>query len=972
MNICRIKGKGAFLLLALLVSALLASLGLSSVFANPLTTFSTTIKYYDNVAISYKYVYPSGGVWTSAGDVPIGGARNGNGEYLSQVYCIDPFVPFHSEADSTTWEGPVVTDNEGNTWGVTTTDRKAGYVTVAPWQMSGEMQRNADAVGWLLLNGYRGDFRIGDAESQASVARLKTLYPDLAPGINKTIALMATKVAIWRVILDDGDGDPATTPLSITRTTLDGTPSRAVFDQLVEYLVADALRGANLSGSGELSSYSTLQLQLIDDTDLLVPLASDASFTYYGPLRVQANTNSAAALEGVFLTASGFESGGIIFVDDSFTPLSTGLIFGTNQTASQLSGGSFSGGSWTSEEFYMAIPLGRGHNTYEQLTIKAMAKAPTVSVSAGTPVFLVYDDGLGIQNWNEVQAFGGAAEAGMLVDLYAEDSINTQDSELGSLYIQKLVENDSPLDEGREFIFQVYYQHVTGGAIVDIASATLLDLGEHPVNAAVRTNPTDTSIPLNSFTLKNGGLALIDGLPIDEYYYWVVELDPDPLSPGSGYISREYAIPLAEVPVGRTPVDEDANENGWSSPFMLDADAEMGLVTFFNTREVKARIQVGKVAVAYDGESYTPTYVMDVEFTFLLEYSDDGVAWDAYPLDDSNFISKGGLGGRGGYLVAGETGMFVLTSFEQAFMEVQPGFMYRVLELDPGQGWITAYVLLPTEGGVSLPPVTDVFAEEGDRTTEGIDVNQDGDYQFMFTNVTMGLLDLELTKTVAGNAATADDFNRLYSFAVFHKFLADLNDPSSVALEPIPLSTDGSWRLIDNSSDGYLTWRVEIKDSSGALLDPATVATRIKWVDVDTSQFNQSWGILSMPVVLQLKHGETATVCGLFNGEYVVQELLSAQDAARFTTTHQSVKGGTTTAGSGVQAELVLDESAAVGFINTTSTGPGGEDPGGDEPDIPKAGDCKTLLAGGFALLGLLAGTALLVTRSLRLKLSKA
>ncbi|MCL1829293.1 MAG: hypothetical protein FWG32_07335, partial [Oscillospiraceae bacterium] len=53
--------------------------------------YTATLQYYDDIQITYTLNYPAGGVWNGAGDIPIGGTG-----VSSQIYCVDPFVHFHS------------------------------------------------------------------------------------------------------------------------------------------------------------------------------------------------------------------------------------------------------------------------------------------------------------------------------------------------------------------------------------------------------------------------------------------------------------------------------------------------------------------------------------------------------------------------------------------------------------------------------------------------------------------------------------------------------------------------------------------------------------------------------------------------------------------------------------------------------------------------------------------------------------
>jgi hypothetical protein len=115
-------------------------------------------------------------------------------------------------------------------------DTVTGYVSAAPWVMSGVMQKYGEAVRWLAANGYRGIYNYGkadnDPESMASVARLNAMFPGIGT-IDREIAVMATKVAIWKTV--------APGSIDVVKTTLDANPARRkTFDDLTEALIKEA------------------------------------------------------------------------------------------------------------------------------------------------------------------------------------------------------------------------------------------------------------------------------------------------------------------------------------------------------------------------------------------------------------------------------------------------------------------------------------------------------------------------------------------------------------------------------------------------------------------------------------------------------------------------------------------------------------------------------------------------------------
>ncbi|MCL2882307.1 MAG: Cys-Gln thioester bond-forming surface protein [Coriobacteriia bacterium] len=913
--------------LALLAGALVFGT-LPAYGADASTTYTTKMKFYDNVKASYSYNYSNGDVWTSSADIPIGGATNGSGSDFSQIYCIDPFVPYHSMADKTEWIGPTATDYEGNTWGATTTDTKGNYVAVAPWEMSGDMQKNADLVSWLVLNGYRGDFRGGQAgsESQASVKRLNDLYSaeiKAAIGgdgvINKTMALMATKIAIWKAVTDDGQGNS----VQVTGTSLDSNPAaRAKLDKLVDFLVRDAKAGRVVGG---VTPAAKLNLHL-DESNLDSINNHHNGYYYYGPLTAVADGDGISGISKVFLTASGqlSRTAGAEFVTtngtttDPGTLLDKDALFGADQSVkdTQFVGGHVTGSTWTSDEFYLRVPENaRGALDLDQLTIKAMTQAPGVPVTEGTPVFLVNEDPkTGIQDWNKVQAFAGAAEQNMKIDLYAEDSLTTHGT-LGQLYVQKKVENETPLDAGKQFTFKIMYQHHTANdpGSPDIANATVLNLTDHPVNAASSVDLTN-----NTFTLKNGDLAMVDSLPIEDYYYWVVEVGNTP-----GY-TKGFEIPIAATPVSRQTITTPGD--GVAGPFQLDDTNELGMVTFYNTKATRAYLQVAKYAMDVDGDGYSPGGALAKEFNFRLEYSKDkGATWAAYPLSADNFVSKGGSSADGGGSITnGSKGEFTLHTLEQAFVEVDPGYQYRVVELDPGTGWWSSLGITgqDNKGAWTIPTAAvnaPIWIGPGDRESDVITAEDMGNYLFTYANYGGNSYDLTLSKTVAGDAATAADRAKLFPFTLSHKIPADPQSGAPEIMEPVMLSAKGGWVTLGKLGE-FMSWKVSIKGADGAMLSQAEVAGRIKSSDIDMSWYQPSWGKQSMPVVLELKHGEVATVHSLFDGQYEVREIRDGKEADRYTTTYTRTKGQAVTNGTGDTVELPFDGATRVDYTNTVKT----------------------------------------------------
>ena len=901
----------ASLLVTATIVAMLAGAVVFRGIAAGTESYTATVKYYDSVMLTYNLYYPSGGVWGGSGDVPLGGAG-----ISSQIYCADPFVAFHSMAE-TTWEG-------------TTTDRVDGYVAAAPWAVSGAMLQNDDAVRWLVLNGYRGDFLGDDSESRESVARLQGLYPGLGE-IDKTIALMATKVSIWKTLAGDN--------VEIIRTSLD--PAReAVFFALVDAMVSDAAWG---TPTGEIMTEFSLSIREIKSE-----IVEGAEHTYV-PLTVTAqleNTGGGAGLDGVFLTVSGPDIDDITFVDgpeEGSAELPYGVIYGTDQNAQFLEGGGFAqtGGEWTWEgDVYLRIPADRAPDYGDMLTIRAMARAGSVAVYPGTPVTLVYGGG-GYQDWNYVQAFIGAACDGMTADLFAEASVYTGSTALGSLCVQKMLENNAPTDEDTEFSFAVYYNPAGN----DFSAATRLDLNAHPVRAAVNVNSSVAGE--HYFTLRNGGQAYIDGIP-SEYFYWVVELEPV-----SGYLTPEYAVPAAASSIDRgqaipadqgfrtnsflmssgaasvvfynskgilvtgSLTDENAEENtdedtDEETEENKDEDAEEDTdedaedtdeSTTFNTvvsAGLNAHLRIGKIAIGLVEGGDEMTNVRGVEFEYTLQFRESPSGnWRSVNLSDrfSTGVSAQAPDGEfgGGRLINAAGGRFVLNHYGEAYIELDPAYEYRVIEgADPD--YASAYAFGIYENGswraLTGGPVNAYWKDKGlERITDGFRVSPDGYYRIVFTNVDIPCHDLTIGKTAEGQ----DDSDELFRFEVVY--------------------TGGGL-------GAEFPWTVPLTTDPGVY--EAILVTGNDGLSLD--------GRITDGTVLSLRSGESATLSDLFTGHFIVREIAEDGYSASY-----SIDGGDLTPAIAGETEGIhLTSDVRVDFVNAAVVAAGAEnesDSLGDEAD---------------------------------------
>ncbi|MCL1848280.1 MAG: Cys-Gln thioester bond-forming surface protein [Clostridiales bacterium] len=503
--------------------------------------YTVTVRYYDSIQVTYIGTDFAGGAWESRGDVPIGGT-----EVAAQAYCVDPFVSFHKLADTTGWDSVLGA----------TVDAKGGYAAAAPWNASVALQQYGDAVRWLVLNGYRGDFLADDQASQDSVDRLQGLYGYVGD-IDKTIALMATKIAIWKAVTNDR--------VDVVSTSLDDVlDKRDTLDALIQGMLSDALSGRETGLAA-----TELALEVKGSAELrFSDSGSNPAYGYYGPLRFEVkllnqgvDSSYRLAVDKVYLAIQGIALDDVDVVYANRSPLEKGRLFGTDSEALYLDKGATDGsGIWVSDDVYLKAPINRHHITgaplsSDLLSIRAMVRAADVPLAEGTPLTFVYESA-GMQEWDAVQAFIGGADEYAKADLYASARLDTGESAYGNLYLAKQVYNGIA---DQEYTFKVYASHEP-----EFAEVTTANLADYRVLPGRCINAD------HSITVKNGDMVEIDGLPSD-LYYWVEEIDaPDGCD-------TAYSVEAVTV--------EDLAEGTLAGPIRMDCSGAYGVatVTFINT-----------------------------------------------------------------------------------------------------------------------------------------------------------------------------------------------------------------------------------------------------------------------------------------------------------------------------------------------------------------------------------------------------
>jgi len=622
------------ILTAVLTIAILAGVLLYSVLAaDPPEPYTVLVKYYDSVSTHYRLVELNGTLFDHPTDIPVGGIGRigasppvgGFTEVLAQqAYCIDPFVPFRSAQGTQSAEiGPVVpttgyngylatfglyggitsTDKNyfagGETWGEATTDWRGGYHAVPPWVMSDALKDNAAAVWWLVYNGYRGDFRAHEAESQASLTRINNAYGG-AEGtdeyIDKTMAMMATKIAIWRVLTND---DASIFRLVAAGPNANFSDARQkVYSDLVDALVNDAKKANMGTPPIGTDGYTKMTLTL-DATHMLSTDAADEDpqFAYYGPILLNAAVENGVDVNGkeinVFLSATGPFSDGVGFATLSgaaYSELPTKPLPNSGGQQLHCVSRTFSGSICAIDDLYLKVPISRmealGQDLVpnELLLVRAMASALDIGVVEGTPVPIAALSGDDVQDWDVAQAFVGAAASGASINMFAEIAVRTQEDFDGEITITKNLTEANTADAGRRFQFTLLY-----GPSPYLSAATQVDLDLHDISpAANRIGET------NNFWLTSNSAAIkITNLP-EHFFYWLVELREGMGDFNAPMYDVRAGIPEAGVAFPARAVAIDSPVNGYRTCHIrLDEANARAEIIVSNTKDRERAVQTG-------------------------------------------------------------------------------------------------------------------------------------------------------------------------------------------------------------------------------------------------------------------------------------------------------------------------------------------------------------------------------------------
>jgi len=625
------------ILTAVLIIAILAGVLLYSVLAaDPPEPYTVLVNYFDSVQINYTVASPTLN-YSGPADVPIGGIgiRNSGDSpgvlsttIVQQAYCVDPYIPFGKPPSGGTTEqlywGPTITNGYRGasdiylpfssaakpfstnyfaappyeSWRPTLTHWRSDYYAATTWELSNAMKNQQKAVFWLVLNGYRGDFRNHDSESEDSLLRLNEWYAGGAiegspQYIDKAMAVMATKVAIWSVLTqNDPTGSFVFNHANLHGVEYMGVDRGVVFDNLLAALVRDA--NAAKAGSvppGSSIAYTELTLA-IDDSDILIESYRDSTHAYY-PVYVTANLRNADTTDvgiDVFFTVTGPNARDVKFARFSggtYTELGSEILPGTTDKL-QSERYNFDGSNSISiNNIYLKVPLSRidflGPDAAgsELLRVRARAHADNVPVAEGTPLAIAAASADGVMDWNMVQAFVGAAILNTKISMYAEASADIRGEREGELEINKKLQQLTSVDENRFFTFALY-----AGPSPEFNDARQVRLDFHDID------PADSRIgTTNTFRLKHDQTVKFTDLP-ESFYYWLVELNVGM----SDFTAPWYAVTSGKPEVTSFParaVSAAPNADGYRTcRFQLGEGAKAEL-TLTNTKEGERAVQTG-------------------------------------------------------------------------------------------------------------------------------------------------------------------------------------------------------------------------------------------------------------------------------------------------------------------------------------------------------------------------------------------
>ncbi|MDR1589062.1 MAG: thioester domain-containing protein [Oscillospiraceae bacterium] len=397
-----IKRRLLSLLSLLVVGAMLV--GAPALAAPDTNTYTVQVAYYDDIQMTYNIPGPFEDE-QHVGDIPIGGAFLGSASgswAISQVYCIDAAVPFHSYAR----DGQDDASTEGS--GAEVLDTVPNYVAVSPDLLPASQRENWDEIVWILQNGF---------SDMNSLVRMRAELPGLSSIATMSsvdlwkVAVMATKAAIWHF----------TNGVEIISTNF--TPEiETQFYLLLNALIDGAEKA---SPAAEYSPAEQFTLNISGGSATMTPTRS-GGVDFYGPFTATASSG-VKSLEKVYLEISSDTTGnsaGFYTAAQPSAAIPANLVkYGL--TDAEVNRGS---GIDIGTPFYIGIPENSQLANGKPVTIEAFTRGQTTA-SYPIPTVLVHqnaDDGS--QDWYTVQAFVGLSTGSLTVYGSGRLTFNTPDS----------------------------------------------------------------------------------------------------------------------------------------------------------------------------------------------------------------------------------------------------------------------------------------------------------------------------------------------------------------------------------------------------------------------------------------------------------------------------------------------------------------------------------------------------------------
>jgi hypothetical protein len=468
-------------------------------------TYYAEVQYYDNIQMRYIVQHGIDEYWTTTGDIPIGGFIDGSGnQLLDQAYCVDATVAFHGSTETqTSWPHGVTTDTTAQ-----------GYVVASPLAVSANVRANLPSLYWLAVNGFRGER--GGANNTADIrVRYAALEGRYGTPIDDTIAIMATKAAVWSFT------DPTFALLS---TSLVPDTANPTAEQKARYgLMVALMKGLVADARAEGLTLATTTLEVGFDNNgaaFTQPLGPGTDW-YYGPVRVDvASSNGTGTPQEVYLTASGMYASELVFVNNASpvaVALPKGTLYGSAQEAPYVS----NGGS-----FYLKIPvaaagegalvnIGQPSMDFSYLALHGFGRSVNVTYE-GTPAIMAWQGpaaSTSTQEWGHVQAFIGFVN-NMQASLYGEGHLLLRgNSDNAAITVSKAVLGATSTADAGSFVFtlEVFDNNLQDWVPVPLIPAPLAGANIQGSSGLAAISPEGV------FSLADGDTVQVTGLPFGSY-----------------------------------------------------------------------------------------------------------------------------------------------------------------------------------------------------------------------------------------------------------------------------------------------------------------------------------------------------------------------------------------------------------------------------------------------------------------------